>query len=443
MVEENGHFSSPEQIQNHTASFDVSSNQQVEEEMDASDQPSPLGLTLKKSPSLINLLEEKLFKRKQTNAPNKLDFNGNQKKPTSKMDDFGSQPMSEKLKASNFPAMLLKIGTWEVKSMHEGDLVAKCYFAKRKLVWEVLGGALKSKIEIQWSDIIGIRATIADNQPGILEIELHQSPSFCKENDPQPRKHTNWSASQDFTGGQALICRRHYVRFLPGALDKHYEKLLQCDQRLQLLSQRPFPSQRSPYFDADAYGFSLDFNEFGSQFFPGLHYLSYQSFPSIPIPAQNLRQITRPPLRIIDSNSPVSVNDFVLENQTRALWGEPNLANETHANLDFPGHIINSMNYEEEVGRKSNIDDNALLNHIENHLLSGDENTIMHSSLDGAIDNSMTNNTTLCYSEPMNWLPFDVDEGMIMQQLTNNCGFPTFMMNEELSALVTNPNVQT
>lgn len=37
-------------------------------------------------------------------------------------------------------------------SRYEGDLVAKCYFAKHKLVWEVLDGGLKSKIEIQWSD---------------------------------------------------------------------------------------------------------------------------------------------------------------------------------------------------------------------------------------------------------------------------------------------------
>lgn len=56
--------------------------------------------------------------------------------------------------------------------MHEGDLVAKCYYAKKKIVWEVLDGALKSKIEVQWSDIEAIRATIVDDQPGILEIEV-------------------------------------------------------------------------------------------------------------------------------------------------------------------------------------------------------------------------------------------------------------------------------
>jgi hypothetical protein len=32
-----------------------------------------------------------------------------------KIDDFESQSMYEKLKASNFPALFLKIGSWEVK----------------------------------------------------------------------------------------------------------------------------------------------------------------------------------------------------------------------------------------------------------------------------------------------------------------------------------------
>ncbi|OAY71873.1 hypothetical protein ACMD2_11155 [Ananas comosus] len=63
----------------------------------------------------------------------------------------------DRLKASNFPATLLRIGLgskwilFRYVSRYEGDLVAKCYFAKHKLVWEVLEGGLKSKIEIQWS----------------------------------------------------------------------------------------------------------------------------------------------------------------------------------------------------------------------------------------------------------------------------------------------------
>lgn len=58
----------------------------------------------------------------------------------------------------------------QYKSRHEGDLVAKCYFAKHKLVWEVLDGGLKNKIEIQWSDILALKATYADDEPGTLDI---------------------------------------------------------------------------------------------------------------------------------------------------------------------------------------------------------------------------------------------------------------------------------
>lgn len=58
------------------------------------------------------------------------------------------------------------------KSRNEGDLVAKCYFAKKKLVWELLKGGLKNKIEIQWNDIIGINALMQENRLGILQIEV-------------------------------------------------------------------------------------------------------------------------------------------------------------------------------------------------------------------------------------------------------------------------------
>lgn len=48
--------------------------------------------------------------------------------------------------------------------------MAKCYFAKHKLVWEVLDGGLKNKIEIQWSDIMAIKANYLDNEPGTLDV---------------------------------------------------------------------------------------------------------------------------------------------------------------------------------------------------------------------------------------------------------------------------------
>ncbi|KVH99490.1 hypothetical protein Ccrd_022275 [Cynara cardunculus var. scolymus] len=133
-------------------------------------------------------------------------------------------------------------------SRNEGDLVAKLYYAKKKLVWEFLDGPLKSKIEIQWSEISAIRAFMYEAQPGLLEIELNQQPQFGREINPQPRKHTQWKQTTDFTQAQASICRRHSIIFPPGVLDKQYEKLLQCDHRLFGLSQQPFPINNYPFF---------------------------------------------------------------------------------------------------------------------------------------------------------------------------------------------------
>jgi hypothetical protein len=48
--------------------------------------------------------------------------------------------------------------------------VAKCYFAKHKLVWEVLEGGLKSKIEIQWSDIMALKAHCPENGPSSFNV---------------------------------------------------------------------------------------------------------------------------------------------------------------------------------------------------------------------------------------------------------------------------------
>ncbi|KAK1582783.1 hypothetical protein Q3G72_018197 [Acer saccharum] len=231
------------------------------------EEPPPIGLKLTISPYFLNSLNS-IFLSQETNNRNRINqhhkrdshSHSHQRRlmgmshPQPRHDDFLSQPSSsaaavtEKMKASNFPTLSLKIGSWERVSIHEGDLVAKCYYAKKKLVWEFLERSLKRKIEIQWSDISAIRAIIEDNVPGILHIELGQPPTFFDEIDPQPRKHTNWRTTQDFTGGQALLCRRHFLRFPAGVLDKHYEKLLQYDSRLFHLSQQPFPSSKFRYF---------------------------------------------------------------------------------------------------------------------------------------------------------------------------------------------------
>ncbi|CAH8315184.1 unnamed protein product [Eruca vesicaria subsp. sativa] len=194
------------------------------------DEPSPLGLSLRKSPSLQDLIQMRLSQTVKKEAPSLVGT-------------------VEKLKASNFPATLLRIGQWEYKSRYEGDLVAKCYFAKHKLVWEVLEQGLKSKVEIQWSDIMGLKADFPEDEPGTLTIVLARRPLFFRETNPQPRKHTLWQATSDFTDGQASMNRQHFLQCPPGILNKHIEKLLQCDHRLFCLSRQPEINFDSLFFD--------------------------------------------------------------------------------------------------------------------------------------------------------------------------------------------------
>ncbi|XP_011033365.1 PREDICTED: uncharacterized protein LOC105131880 [Populus euphratica] len=212
------------------------------------DEPSPLGLQLRKSPSLLDLIQMRLTQGNASVLGTQETENSNLGfKKESKTAAASSS--IDKLKASNFPASILRIGSWEYKSRYEGDLVAKCYFAKHKLVWEVLEGGLKSKIEIQWSDIMALKANCPDNGPGTLNVVLARQPLFFRETNPQPRKHTLWQATADFTDGQASIHKQHFLQCPQGLLNKHFEKLIQCDMRLNFLSQQPEINLNSPYFE--------------------------------------------------------------------------------------------------------------------------------------------------------------------------------------------------
>ncbi|XP_077221147.1 uncharacterized protein LOC143854902 [Tasmannia lanceolata] len=202
--------------------------------LDVPGNSSPLGLTLRKTPSFLSLLETKLSNVSESRKE--------------ESNDAVTQQITGKTKASNFSASLLRIGSWERVSSYEGELVAKFYYAKRKLVWEVLDTWLKNKIEFQWLDITSLKATYNDNGAETLEIELSGQPLFFEETNPQPRKHTLWKSTVDFTGGQASSYRRHFLQFPQGTLQKHYEKLLKSDDRLSLLSKKPYPISDVPFF---------------------------------------------------------------------------------------------------------------------------------------------------------------------------------------------------
>uniref|UniRef100_A0ACD5ZAW1 Uncharacterized protein n=1 Tax=Avena sativa TaxID=4498 RepID=A0ACD5ZAW1_AVESA len=211
-------------------------------------EPPPLGLQLRKSDSFLDLIQKILSKPKSDAAQSNM-YNIISEPPMKKHVKSRSAAAGERLKASNFPAKFLKIGNWEYTPRHEGDLMAKCYYAKHKLVWEVLDAGLKSKIELQWSNIIALKAIFPGGGDGSLDLVLSRPPNFYQETDPQPRKHTLWQPAPDFTGGQASLHRRHILRCSSDVLSTNFEKIIRCDQRLYQLSQQPVIILDYPLFD--------------------------------------------------------------------------------------------------------------------------------------------------------------------------------------------------
>ncbi|XP_057735373.1 uncharacterized protein LOC130950799 [Arachis stenosperma] len=210
--------------------------------------PPSLRLTLTITPSLVQEIEEKV--NGGSVYDDVVEIRTSSPSPSSPCHEPLINKVENKLKAVHLPVCSLAIGCYLIEAQYPAHLVAKFYFSKRKLVWEILDKGLKHKIEIQWENISAIQASIQENKPGHLEIELDRVPFFYGETTPQPKKHTVWSASPDFTGGYASKYRRHSLQFPPGVLDQHYVKLLQLDRRLLELSGTPFPRFKSCYFDS-------------------------------------------------------------------------------------------------------------------------------------------------------------------------------------------------
>ncbi|XP_022889153.1 uncharacterized protein LOC111404599 [Olea europaea var. sylvestris] len=189
------------------------------------DEPSPLGLRLNKTQSLLELIERRLSE--ENNASLSVKSSKNLNSPTQK-------------------------DARRTTTSGANDKLMAC--------------GLKSKIEILWSDIIALKATYSDNGPSTLTIVLARAPIFFKETNPQPRKRTIWKPTSDFIGGEASKYRKHFLKCSPGMLNKNYEKLIQCDRCLYILSQQLEIVMDSPYFEAHASTFENPEESRGREF---------------------------------------------------------------------------------------------------------------------------------------------------------------------------------
>ncbi|KAI3754527.1 hypothetical protein L1987_54312 [Smallanthus sonchifolius] len=312
-------------------------------------EPSPLGLRLRKSPSLLELAQKRLNQVNTDQGDSSIEnLEAKTKRDLKAKARAKASNSIDKLKASHFPASLLRIGRWEYVTKYEGDLVAKCYFSKHKIVWEVLDGGLKKKFEINWADIVGLKANCAADGPGSLTIVLDKPPLFFKETNPQPRKHTQWWSTSDFTDGEANTHRQHFLQCEQGVLDKHYEKLIQCDARLNFLSQQQNIVLNFPYFPSSTSINDRDMSGNSVFYLPEIYGSSHMASPSTLLTYSS---------RTVESGS------LGLIHQDKSIEAH---SSSSGMSMDIDGQ--NNMNQPYAPGLLPNMSIADLVNHIGNDL---------------------------------------------------------------------------
>ena len=83
---------------------------------DVLDEPSPLGLRLRKSPSLLDLIQMKLSQSKSSGEQFGVHNTTSDTPKKKDVKKSGASTAGERMKASNFHANILKIGNWEVRN---------------------------------------------------------------------------------------------------------------------------------------------------------------------------------------------------------------------------------------------------------------------------------------------------------------------------------------
>lgn len=81
---------------------------------DLLDEPSPLGLRLRKSPSLLDLIQMRLSQANAAVTSHSMENEGLEDEKKKETRSSSALAATEKMKASNFPASILRIGSWEV-----------------------------------------------------------------------------------------------------------------------------------------------------------------------------------------------------------------------------------------------------------------------------------------------------------------------------------------
>ncbi|CAN7009976.1 unnamed protein product [Brassica rapa subsp. trilocularis] len=314
-------------------------------EEESQDDPSrglfpPLNLLFTPTPELIALIEIEL--QQDYSSPHQQNFHYTTEHPKT-LTPSETPKNHEKLKAVDSQIYKITIGQWTHTRVYPDDIKAKFYFAKKRIIWEILDDVetgtqverLKRKIESQWSDVLSFRATYNSNDgAGILEVELGKRPTFFIETNPQRGKHTLWKICPDFTLNQsASIYRRHTLHFFPGDLQKTLDKLVSGDSFWSKLAKVSFPTLQSLYFD---FGFGDSNDGFGDSNNNAAITLShYGHYQTVPV----FGQVSEP-----DVNVNFNVPTQFFPNDGRQM-------NSFVQDVDFPGTQVIQPSYQLVGGR--------------------------------------------------------------------------------------------
>ena len=144
----------------------------------------PLNLLFTPTPELIALIEIEL--QQDYSSPHQQNFHYTTEDPKT-LTPSETPKNHEKLKAVDSQIYKITIGQWTHTRVYPDDIKAKFYFAKKRIIWEILDDVetgtqverLKRKIESQWSDVLSFRATYNSNDgAGILEVEVLYNNSY-------------------------------------------------------------------------------------------------------------------------------------------------------------------------------------------------------------------------------------------------------------------------
>ncbi|EGG16556.1 Transcription regulatory protein SNF5 [Cavenderia fasciculata] len=139
---------------------------------------------------------------------------------------------------SDLPSISLKIGGWQKQSQFCGDLVARFSYTEHKFMWEIYNhGESLTKMEIFFDDLCGMEfAPYADDRIDVSFL-LKKPPQFYEAkfgpNQQASSSNMTYKSTSDFTGGEALQCKKHTLCFIKNALSKPLEALCITDPKLK------------------------------------------------------------------------------------------------------------------------------------------------------------------------------------------------------------------